>query len=126
MAPNGLPVVDFDACTACGDCVEACPKDLFEILPATHRLIVQCRSLLSGAAAEEYCRVACTGCGICASDAPQGLIEMRNTLPVIDRNQPQLETEIATLRCPTGAIQWIERQQFEGLLELPVVAAIPD
>jgi len=122
MAPNGLPVVDFDACTACGDCVDACPKGLFEILAASHPLVVQCRSLLSGEAAERYCKVACTGCGICASDAPQGLIEMRNTLPVIDRSKPQMETEIATLRCPTGAIKWIPDQQFEELVSLPVLA----
>lgn len=121
MAPNGLPIVDFDACTACGDCVDACPKGLFEILAASHPLVVQCRSLLSGEAAERYCKVACTGCGICASDAPQGLIEMRNTLPVIDRSKPNLETEIATLRCPTGAIKWIPDQQFEELVALPIV-----
>ncbi|WP_291026585.1 4Fe-4S binding protein, partial [Hydrogenophaga sp.] len=59
----GLPVVIPDRCTACGDCVEACPKDLFELMPLEHKLIVQCKSLLEGEEAEELCRVACNACG---------------------------------------------------------------
>ena len=35
MDEHGLPVVDVDKCTACGDCVEACPKDLFSL--TTHQ-----------------------------------------------------------------------------------------
>src|ERR1039457_7201601 len=31
MTVTGLPVVDLAKCTACGDCVEACPKGLFTI-----------------------------------------------------------------------------------------------
>ncbi len=33
MDAHELPVVDEAKCTACGDCVEACPKDLFSIHP---------------------------------------------------------------------------------------------
>ena len=58
------------------------------------------------------CRVACTGCGICAADAPEGLITMENNLPVIHPDKVDLQTELATLRCPTGAIQWVEGGQF--------------
>lgn len=117
MAPNGLPVVDFDACTGCGDCVTACPKDLFEMMPARRKLIVQCKSLLEGDTALEVCRVACTGCGICVSDAPEELMHMAFSLPVVNSRRPDLETPIATYRCPTGAIDWIERQQFPLLHE---------
>ena len=48
MNHYGLPVVVPDRCTACGDCVEVCPRDLFEIKPVTQNLIVQCKSLLEG------------------------------------------------------------------------------
>ncbi len=115
MAENGLPIVDFDLCTGCADCVKACPKDLFEMIPVRRKLIVQCKSLLEGDAAMETCLVACTGCTICVSDAPEGLMKMENTLPVIDLNKSDLETSIATLRCPTKAIQWVEKQQFPAL-----------
>jgi Na+-translocating ferredoxin:NAD+ oxidoreductase RNF subunit RnfB len=43
-----LPVVIPERCTACGDCVEACPKDLFALMPESQHLIVQCKNLLEG------------------------------------------------------------------------------
>ncbi len=112
MAPNGLPLIDVDKCTGCGDCVRACPKGIIELYPINQHLIVQCKSLLAGDEALATCDVACTGCGICAADAPEGLITMKNNLPVVNQNLLQLETKIATLRCPTGAITWVEEQQF--------------
>ena len=115
MAPNELPVVDFELCTGCGDCVTACPKRLFELIPIRRKLIVQCKSLLEGDNALEYCKVACTGCSICVSDAPVDLMHMEATLPVVDPEKSHLETSIATLRCPTKAIQWVEDQQFPAL-----------
>lgn len=112
MGPNGLPVVDVDKCTACGDCVEACPKGLFEILPVRQRLLVQCKSILEGDSVTELCKVGCTGCTRCAADAPVDLIQMKLNLPVINMDRLDLQTEIATYRCPTGAITWIDGQQF--------------
>lgn len=116
MAPNGLPVVDFDLCTGCGDCVDACPKNLFALLPARRRLLVQCRSLLEGDEALASCQVACTGCGICVADAPEGLMVMEHALPVVNGLRPDLENTIPTLRCPTRAIQWVDGQQFPHLV----------
>ena len=107
-----LPVVRPAACTACGDCVEACPKDLFTIMPLDHKLIVQCKSQLEGEAAEALCRVACTACGRCADDAQPGLIEMRHGLAVIDYDKNDRAGNEATERCPTGAIRWVEYEQF--------------
>ena len=40
MNKLGLPVVDVVKCTACGDCVSACPKNLFEIIPLDQKLLV--------------------------------------------------------------------------------------
>ncbi|NNE69448.1 MAG: RnfABCDGE type electron transport complex subunit B [Rhodothermales bacterium] len=118
MAENGLPVVDLEACTACGDCVDACPKDLFEIMPVRRRLVVQCRSLLEGDAALDECRVACTACARCVADAPEGLLHMESGIPVMDPEKEHLESRLATLRCPTGAIVWLEGQQFPELTEV--------
>jgi len=115
MSDNGLPVVDFDACTGCGDCVDACPKDLFKMIPARRKLIVQCRSLLEGEPALDVCRVACTGCGICVADAPEELMHMAFSLPVVNPRKADLETPLATYRCPTNAIAWVENQQFPTL-----------
>ena len=112
MNDRDLPVVIPALCTACGDCVEACPKGLFTLMPAAQKLIVQCRSLLEGAAAEALCAAACNGCGRCAVDSAPGLIQIVNGLAVIDYSNNALADPSATRRCPTNAIVWVEGMQF--------------
>jgi Na+-translocating ferredoxin:NAD+ oxidoreductase subunit B len=107
MDEHDLPVVDEAKCTACGDCVDICPKGLFTIHPISHRLWVACRNLLENQFAEDACAVACTGCGRCASVTP-ALITMVNNLPVIDYTKNALATRAPIERCPTGAIVWID------------------
>ncbi len=107
MDEHGLPVVDVDKCTACGDCVEVCPKDLFTIEPLNHRLWVACRSLEAGDDMLEECRVGCTACGKCAMDAPGDLITMKNNLPIINYTENH-NTQVPIQRCPTGAIVWLD------------------
>ncbi len=113
MDRHNIPVVNEDRCTACGDCVEACPKDLFSIHPADHRLWVACASLAQGDEILENCDVACTGCARCAMDAPQQ-ITMKNNLPVINYSAGPF-TAAPTQRCPTGAIVW--QDQKAGLIK---------
>lgn len=113
-----LPQVDVGACTACGDCVDACPRDLFEILPLAQNLIVQCKAPLTAEAARRVCKVACDACGRCAADAARGLIVMRDGLPVVDYAAGGPAAPSATWRCPTGAIQWVVGDQFVPLTAL--------
>lgn len=117
MSATDLPVVDPELCTACNDCVEACPLDLFALFPLDDHLFVQCRNLLDGDDAEEVCSVACTGCRRCVQDAEPGLIEVRNGLAIIDYEKIDLENPKAVERCPTGAIVWVEGQQFPTLVD---------
>jgi Na+-translocating ferredoxin:NAD+ oxidoreductase RNF subunit RnfB len=106
MNAHALPVVDEDKCTACGDCVLACPKDLFSLQKQSHRLWVACKSLDAGDEQLEDCEVACTACGRCAMDAP-GVITMQHNLPVVDYEKKH-QTKDPIQRCPTGAIVWID------------------
>ena len=115
MSEHGLPVVAPDLCTACNDCVEVCPKDLFVLMPEEQHLVVQCRSLLEGDTAETLCSVACTGCGKCAADAADGLIHIQDGLAVIDYARNDLAAADATKRCPTDAIVWLDSAQFPEL-----------
>jgi ferredoxin len=112
MNAEALPVVEPDLCTACGDCVDVCPQDLFVLVPESHHLFVQCNSPLIGEAAIFPCKVACDACGRCALDAPEGTVEMVNGLPVVHYDREVLPTPAATWRCPTDAIQWLEGKQF--------------
>lgn len=112
MSPVGLPVVIPELCTACNDCVEACPQDLFALMPRDHSLLVQCRNLILGDESEEMCSVACNGCGRCVQDAAPGLIRMEHGLAVIDYGKAELAEPSAVERCPTGAIVWLTGAQF--------------
>lgn len=117
-----LPVVDPDLCTACGDCVEACPRDLFDLEPLGHHLLVQCSAPLEAEAARAICRVVCDACGRCAQDAPAGLVTMIGGLPVVDYGASTGPAEPRVVeRCPTGAIQWVTGRQFPDLAPPPEV-----
>lgn len=115
MREDGLPAIDIDKCTACGDCVRACPKDLLEIHPLDHRLLVQCKSLIAGDIVLENCRAACTACGKCVVDAAPNLISVASGLAVIDYRLNDRAANDAVLRCPTGAIVWLEGAQSGAL-----------
>ncbi len=107
MNQHSLPVVDEALCTACGDCVEVCPKDLFSLQPVNHRLWVACKNLEAGDGVLEDCEVACTACAKCAMDAPGNLITMMHNLPVVDYSENH-QTQVPIQRCPTGAIVWLD------------------
>lgn len=113
MTVEDLPAVDSALCTACGDCVEVCPLDLFTLEPLSSQVLVQCSAPLTGEAARSTCRVACDACGRCALDSEEGVIEMSGGLAVV-RDATRATAE-CTFRCPTGAIAWLEGEQFAGV-----------
>lgn len=124
MNDDLLPVVIPERCTACNDCVIACPKDLFELMPVQQNLIVQCKNLLKGDAAEDLCKVACNTCNRCVADSEPGVIDLIDNLAVINYEKNELTSPKAIERCPTGAIVWVEGQQFKessNELEMKVV-----
>ena len=106
-----LPVVNVDRCTACGDCVEACPRDLIDLLPVTQHLLVQCRAPLAAEAARRICSAACDACERCVADAP-GLLRMHDNLPELIPGSSAIPDPRATFRCPTGAIRWVVGEQY--------------
>lgn len=127
MNEHSLPVVDESKCTACNDCVDVCPKDLFSIHPVNHHLWVACKSLAEGDTALAECRVACNGCGRCAADAVQGGVTMRNNLPEVDYSRNRDFSKTIIQRCPTGAIVWIAEDGVveKGAAAPPVVRKSP-
>jgi Na+-translocating ferredoxin:NAD+ oxidoreductase RNF subunit RnfB len=121
MDEHALPVVNEKLCTACGDCVVACPKDLFSLQPISRRLWVNCRSLEAGDEILADCEVACTACGRCAMDAPAGQIAMIDNLPRIDYAKGPL-TQAPIQRCPTGAIVWFD--EIHGAVKGPAARKV--
>ena len=54
---DGFPVVDEAKCTSCGKCVEACPRDLFELRPLTRLVHVNCMSTDKAKNVMKVCKV---------------------------------------------------------------------
>jgi len=105
---TGLPVVNEDNCTACNACVEACPKDLFELRSIGKgkknlRIYVACMNEEKGGVAKKACEAACIGCGKCVKVCPADAITVENSLAYIDY---ELCTSCrkCVYECPTDAI----------------------
>lgn len=101
-----LPVVDSEKCTACGACVKACPRDLFELRKrwkGNKQIYVACRNEDKGGVAKKNCSVACIGCSKCFKVCPYDAIVMNNNLAFIDSDKCRLCRKCVT-ECPTGSI----------------------
>jgi len=62
---NGLPVVDWDACTGCNKCVEVCPREILTLAPVTHEVNVMCMNKEKAPTMKKGCTVGCIGCKLC-------------------------------------------------------------
>ncbi|MFP4107196.1 MAG: RnfABCDGE type electron transport complex subunit B, partial [Phycisphaerae bacterium] len=64
---EGLAVVDFHKCTACGKCVTACPRNIISIEHMNDDRIacVACCNRDSGKETRRVCPVGCIACGLC-------------------------------------------------------------
>lgn len=103
MNSEDLPVVDAAKCTACGKCVEACPKKLFSLAPADKRYAVSCRSLDMGRKVMAACSVGCIACRKCEKACPVRAIKVMDNLAVIDYSICDNRGECFKV-CPTKAI----------------------
>jgi electron transport complex protein RnfB len=106
MGENGLPVVDELLCTACGECVKACPRNIMELIPRNQKVFVACVSKDFGKAVKAVCKVGCIGCGLCANPktTENEIITMDGKLPVIHYDKvrdPIKDLENAVAKCPT-------------------------
>ena len=109
MDDDGLPHVVEEKCTACGKCVDACPRNLFELHALDQNVLVFCRSLDRGPAAKKACKNACIGCGICARACPDA-IEIKDNLAVILDYKKIEPGQIPALeKCPTDSIGRLQR-----------------
>jgi len=81
---DGIAVVDMESCTACGKCVEACPKGLIEIVPENNKYFVACNSKDKGSDMKNTCSVGCIACKLCVKACEYDAIEVKDNLAVID------------------------------------------
>jgi electron transport complex protein RnfB len=103
---TGLPVVDEKKCTACGACIKACPKNLFELRKrwkGDKKIYVSCMNKDRGALAGKNCKVACIGCSKCLKVCPYEAITINNYLAFIDSEKCRLCRKCVP-ECPTNSI----------------------
>ena len=101
-----LPVVIDDKCTACGACVEACPRDIIELRKKNkkdRKIFVSCINEEKGAVAKKNCSVACIGCSKCFKVCKYDAITMENNKAFIDSEKCVLCRK-CVVECPTSAI----------------------
>jgi Na+-translocating ferredoxin:NAD+ oxidoreductase RNF subunit RnfB len=99
---DGVAVVDEEMCTACGMCVNKCPKNLIRLIPVGVNATVRCSNKEKGAAARKICKVSCIACGRCVKACPSGAMTIDNLRAVIDYNKCTDCGECAKV-CPTRA-----------------------
>lgn len=101
MQDNGLPVVFEDKCTACGNCVLACPKGIMELIPRSQKVFLGCINKNKAKDVRAVCSVGCIGCALCTKPkiTPSEKLVMDNNLPTIPADWEDFTTAVA--KCPT-------------------------
>ena len=104
---NELPKIDKDKCTACGKCVEACPRNIISVqkLDAPNFLYVACSNTDKGADTRKVCKAGCIGCGFCQR-LTANIFHVDNNLARVE--YPKLKdisnSEEVVSKCPTKCI----------------------
>jgi len=85
MNANGLPMIDEEKCTACGVCVNTCPRGIIMLIPITQEIFLGCVNPDSGPLVRRICEVGCIGCGLCVKKNPAGTngISLEGSLPMV-------------------------------------------
>lgn len=81
---DGVAVVDYDLCRACGMCVSTCPKGLIELVPFESRYFVGCRSVDDGKTTRRNCDVGCISCRLCEKACDADAISVDDFVAHID------------------------------------------
>ena len=100
----GVAVVDRNNCVACKACVNACPKQIIELIPKSAKVYVACSNKCKGKEVLSVCSVGCIGCGLCAKNCPSQAITMENNLAVIDYTKCS-GCGVCVQKCPRHTIK---------------------
>lgn len=120
---DGFPVVNEEKCTACGKCVEVCPKNLFSIRKIKSLVHVSCKSIDKPKDTRTNCKVGCIACQKCVKVCKFDAIHVNNFLAEIDYDKC-ISCGLCERECPTNAIANLRKTRKEkGLWPLKKVVS---
>lgn len=101
---NGVARVDKKRCVACGACVQACPKHLIDLVPASQEIHVYCSNPDRGKDVKAVCESGCIGCTLCVRNCPNQAISMQGGIAVIDPSKCT-QCGLCQEKCPAKVIR---------------------
>ncbi|MBI3038889.1 4Fe-4S binding protein, partial [bacterium] len=119
LGADDLPIIDEDKCTACGNCVLACPKQLIELIDKSKHVHVKCHSTDKGASTVKVCEVGCIACKKCEKVCAYEAITVENNLARVNYEKC-VECGACVGVCPRKSIH------FEGKPDFKPVKAVID
>lgn len=113
MGSDGLPHVDIDICTGCGNCVAVCPRGIPRLVPTSQKVANLCTSQDAGKTVKQVCQAGCIACGVCTKQCPEKAIGMQGRLAVVDPDKCTGQY-VCVEKCPTGSMQKLFTTEEEG------------
>ncbi len=104
ITENRIAKINPDKCTACGKCIEVCPKHVIDMVPYGQDVVIACNNKETGKLVRAKCDVGCIGCKICVKACPFEAINFADNLAFIDYEKCT-QCYICVEKCPTGAIE---------------------
>ena len=102
ITDTGLAIIDRDKCTACGACIEICPRQIIRLHPKRDEVHVRCINPDKPKEVKAVCTVGCTACKLCTRQSERLVMDER--LAVVS---PEVQADIpasCALVCPQGTI----------------------
>ncbi len=107
MTGDSFPHVIEEKCTACGICVNVCPKKLYTLIPfdvSRAKIYVACSSHDMGKVVMSACPVGCIACRKCEKACTHGAMKVIDNLATIDYQKCTGCADCVKV-CPTKVIK---------------------
>ena len=100
---NGVAAVDSGQCVGCRLCEKACPQGIVHMRRLEDAFFVRCSNQDKGAEASKACDVSCIACGLCTRNCPSEAIMVEDGCAWIDQDAC-LSCGNCVVKCPRKAV----------------------